>query len=166
MLDSEKARAAEINYYMSIPNTTYSIITGKLTANNKGESVTKSKIFINWKDKNGKEIKLGDKISYYELFQCHSDAIEYFDVEPQNNFPVHEIFIQEKSGIVVYEDCAFRVNGRVLSELGKEVSNEIIELDLMGYLGMDLNSFIWEEYSRLEITKGLSRLVKEIEING
>ena len=115
-----------------------------------------------WKDKNGLDIFLGDTIRYYELYECHSDAVDYFGVEPQNNFPVNEVFIEVKEGVVTFDKCAFRVNGVVVSDLGRDISDRVIDMHYRGDLGAELKDFITENKERL----GIDRIgqIKQVEI--
>ncbi len=115
-----------------------------------------------WKDKNGLDIFLGDTVRYYELYECHSDAVDYFDVEPQNNFPVNEVFIEVKEGVVTFDKCAFRVGGVVVSDLGRDISDRVIDMHYRGDLGAELRDFITENKERL----GIDRIgqIKQVEI--
>ena len=117
---------------------------------------------ICWADKNGVDIFLGDTIRYYELYECHSDAVDYFGVEPQNNFSVDEVFIEVKEGVVTFDKCAFRVNGVVVSELGCDISDRVIDMHYRGDLGAELKDFITENKERL----GIERIgqIKQVEI--
>lgn len=115
-----------------------------------------------WKDKNGLHIYLGDVIRYYDLYECHSDAADYFDVEPQNNFPVNEVFIEVKEGIVTFDRCAFRVNGVVVSDLGCDISSRVMDMHYRGDLGAELKDFIAENKDRLGIER--IRQIKQVEI--
>ena len=117
---------------------------------------------VHWKDKNGVDIFLGDTIRYYDLYECHSDAVDYFDVEPQNNFPVNEVFIEVKEGVVTFDKCAFRVDGVVVSDLGRDISDRVIDMHYRGDLGTELKDFITENKERL----GIERIgqIKQLEI--
>lgn len=114
------------------------------------------------KDKNGVDVLLGSKIVYFDLYECHSDAVDYFDVEPQNNFAVNEVFIQKKTGVVVFERCAFRVDGIVVSELGHYISDRIIDMNWRGDLGMELRAFILDAQNNFG--KCISKQIKQIEV--
>ena len=117
---------------------------------------------VHWKDKSGVDIFLGDTIRYYDLYECHSDAVDYFDVEPQNNFPVNEVFIEVKEGVVTFDKCAFRVNGVIVSDLGRDISDRVIDMHYRGDLGAELKDFITENKERL----GIDRIgqIKQVEI--
>lgn len=114
------------------------------------------------KDKNGVEVLLGSTVRYYELYECHSDAVDYFDVEPQNNFAVNEVFIEVKEGIVTFDKCAFRVGGVVVSDLGCDISSRVMDMHYRGDLGSELNEFINENKERLQL--GRIKQVKQIEV--
>ena len=115
-----------------------------------------------WKDKNGLDVCLGDTVKYYNLYECHSDAVDYFGVEPQNNFSVDEVFIEVNEGVVVFDRCAFRVDGVVLSELGCDISNRVFDMYYCGNLGSELKDFISENKDRLAIER--IKQIKQIEI--
>lgn len=114
------------------------------------------------KDKNGVDVLLGSTVKYYELYECHSDAVDYFDVEPQNNFPVNEVFIEVKEGIVTFDKCAFRVDGVVISDLGCDISARVMDMHYRGDLGSGLNEFINENKDHLQLNR--IKQVKQIEV--
>jgi len=118
---------------------------------------------IDFKDSNGVEVKLGDRVSYYELYVNLSDACEMYDVEPENNFPVNEIYIEKKTGIVEYKDCAFRVNGVVLCELGKSIIGEVMDFWYCGNLQITLREFINYERERFD-TNNVTKLIKRVDV--
>jgi len=116
----------------------------------------------NIKDKNGVDVLLGNIVRYYDLYECHSDAVDYFDVEPQNNFPVDEVFIEVKEGIVTFDRCAFRVDGVVISDLGCDITSRVMDMHYRGDLGAELNEFISENKDRLQLSR--IKQVKQIEV--
>ena len=116
----------------------------------------------NIKDKNGVDVLLGSTVRYYELYECHSDAVDYFGVEPQNNFAVDEVFIEVKEGIVTFDKCAFRVDGVVVSDLGCDISDRVIDMYCRGDLGSDVRDFINENKERLQLDR--IKQVKQIVV--
>ena len=75
--------------------------------------------FIDKKDADGIDVYEGDVIQYWELYECHSNAVDYFDVEPQNNFSVDEVFFELKTGVVELVDGAFKVNGTYIFDIAE-----------------------------------------------
>lgn len=93
-------------------------------------------------DKNGVEIYEGDIVEYHDLYECHSDAVDYYDVEPQNNFPVSEVYPEVKFGQVEYCMGAYMVDSIDISHLNFLLSSKINECFFMGNLGCSTRDFI------------------------
>lgn len=120
------------------------------------------------KDKKGLEIYEGDVIEYYRLYECHSDAVDYFSVEPQNNFPVNEVYFEKVKGEVIFKDGCFSVKTkRSITPLGslflRNFESKLEELDQCGCLDLPLN--IWLDEA--ELTKEeLKTIGKDIVVIG
>lgn len=113
----------------------------------------------------GVEVYEGDVIQYWDLYECHSDAVDYFDVEPQNNFSVDEVFFELKTGDVEFVDGAFKVNGTCIFDIARENKERIIDNHYQGSLGLPLKDFVYDCYDR-GITRPLSKGLGEIKIIG
>ena len=98
-------------------------------------------------DSDGVEIYEGDKVEYVELFECHSDAVTQFGVEPQNNYQFHEVYTEIKEGIVYYENGSFRVNNILLGDIKnfRRIWNVIFGCACTGSLDLNLTNWIRED---------------------
>ena len=94
------------------------------------------------KDVNGVKIFEGDIVKYMTLYQDHSNAVDCFGVEPENNCSVHEVYTQEDTGKVIFDNGSYKVNGNVMSEIQKNLWEEIVDLNWQGCLGLPLRTWI------------------------
>jgi len=99
------------------------------------------------KDSNNIEIYVGDKISYISLYENHSDAMDYFDVEPQLNYSVDEVYLEKLEGVVEFKNGSFMVGKELLyNVINPETIYERIKyLDYIDELSVSLREFIKEE---------------------
>lgn len=47
-------------------------------------------------------MKIGDKVRFMDYCANHSNAVDMFGVEPQCNYPVHEIYTELLEGTIVW----------------------------------------------------------------
>jgi hypothetical protein len=123
------------------------------------------KQFTGLTDNNGADSYEGDIIRYWDLYECHSDAVDYFGVEPENNFPVHEVFFELKTGVIKFENGAFKVNGICIFDIGSISKDRVIENYYMGNFDFPLKEFVYDCYER-GVSRPLSKGLSEIETIG
>jgi len=137
---------AEHGYYMcnDIPDLNKPVVRHYIIGDGGKHDVLETSVrqFTGVIGKGGVEIYDGDTLRYADLYECHSDAVDYYGVEPQNNFPVSEVYPEYKEGVVEFSRSAYTVDGIDISELGNILVNKINDCYWMGNFGCPVRDFI------------------------
>ena len=113
-------------------------------------------------DKNGVEIYEGNLIEYISLYQSHGRAVDCFGVEPQNDWPVHEVYTEVKQGVVIFDEKGATVNGVLLCNIWMDIWQTIRDLDFYGDLDLPLRKWIMEDRAEHKRYKDYLKTLKVI----
>ena len=95
-------------------------------------------------------MKIGDKVRFMHYYASHSNAVDMFGVEPQNNFPVHEIYIEQLEGVIVWNSGLLivvteKMKAYDISKNGCNKRFEELKIHVIDYASMNFDEWIQEE---------------------
>lgn len=103
--------------------------------------------FLGFSDDYGCDIYEGDLIEFFAINRTHSDACDYFSVEPENNWPVNEVYPEKMVGEVVSTtegswEVRCKYKSFNLADLSSNVADGVLDCHYTGLLDYSLRDFV------------------------